>query len=304
MNVLPQMTMFHELHACLDRFRVELLARGKDLAGTRMAYYMKTLEQMSEVWGPGIEKERLREFALVLYESSELAWIFKHVWGVCDDDTKSLFFEALMGPNHTADEKPASVKPRSTVTELAVAARLNMAGMTTRGVVEPDLLFDLGGTKIFVACKRLSSEKQIRRNIRDALEQIQRASLIPRRNAKRGIVALDISKLSNPDSWIVHAPSVEALSAMAEKVKADFLSMYVNPLHAKPTHLYCLGYLIKFSFVGQFPDGSFITASTWAFHSFTMGGTINHNLAMELRRKFDASSSFDWSDPSPLVIGG
>ena len=297
------MTMFDELRACLDQFRVELLAVGEDLAGTRIAYYMKTLEQMPKVWGPGIPKERLREFALVLYESSELALIIKHVWAVCDDETKSLFVQALKGPNHATEEKPTSVKPRNTATELAVAARLNMAGMPTRGVIEPDLLSDLDGTKIFIACKRLSSEKQIRKNIRDALEQIQRASLIPRRNAKRGIIALDISKLANQDSLIFHAPSVEAMNLEAERVKADFLSKHVAPLHAKPTHLYCLGYLIEFSFVGQFPDGSFIYASTWTFHSFTMDGTINHNLAMELRRRIDASSRIGWSDASPLVTG-
>ncbi|MBK9386023.1 MAG: hypothetical protein IPN34_14525 [Planctomycetes bacterium] len=79
---------------------------------------------------------------------------------------------------------------RSTLFELLIAASLQRCGLEVR-LDEPDVVVSDGVRQYGLAAKRLRSKKRVRQRTREAIRQLRSARL-------RGLIALDISEVSNP----------------------------------------------------------------------------------------------------------
>ncbi len=111
--------------------------------------------------------------------------------------------------------------------ELAIAAKFVRAGHSVNFGHAADLEVEIDGMKLFVECKRLKSQKQIQKRIREGLKQLRKRygkSDDPKRSF--GMLALSIGKTVNSDLGLLEATNPYALGLKAFAHNRHFIDKY------------------------------------------------------------------------------
>ena len=101
--------------------------------------------------------------------------------------------DLVSGNLNPAYDKPSS-RARDREFELFIAAVCRRSGIKT-WLGEPDVLFKMGGTTCSVAAKRLSSPKQVEKNITKAERQIAEAGY-------PGLIVMDVTRILDPSGEV------------------------------------------------------------------------------------------------------
>ena len=102
--------------------------------------------------------------------------------------------DLVSGNLNPANDKPSS-RARDREFELFIAAACRRSGIKT-WLGEPDVLFEIGKTTYSVAAKRLSSPKQVEKNITKAERQIAKAGY-------PGLIVIDVTRILDPSGKAV-----------------------------------------------------------------------------------------------------
>lgn len=105
--------------------------------------------------------------------------------------------KAVDGPNHLSEENPASSTARNFLFEAIVTAKLHNPSQGLNAILDApsDVGILFNKKKIWVECKRVSSEKKLRANISKACKQLKTTLEKHPQIGQRGLIAIDISKL-------------------------------------------------------------------------------------------------------------
>jgi len=200
-------------HARLARYRAvvrELSARLQ--AGT--------LEGLFEPRDGALTERGVLE---ALYEIGELQAIHRAAPAIAASGLINRLGTAVKGPLSYTAETERSNHPRNAAFELIVAARLSEAGFAlgTSTSSRADLWFPLEARPIFVECKRPRAQRSVLPNLREAFSQIRKRCDESRRPRARGIVALDVTRIVNPEFRPIWVDSEAALEEVLDKLTDD-----------------------------------------------------------------------------------
>jgi hypothetical protein len=207
---------------------------GIGYSATRFGRYKKALNELEAARLAGIDlfdaARELRAFA-PLFEANELLTIYYGLSGQrVDTYLRPRLKELVAGPESYVEENASSSnRARNIGFELAVISTLAASGLSIRqDGGDADVVAQLGDSTIIVECKRPQSETGIHRAITDASHQLARRYRETRRSRAVGFIALDLTKLSNPDLSVSSDMSRLAVISLIRQRMESVVKTYAN----------------------------------------------------------------------------
>lgn len=144
--------------------------------------------------------------------------------------------------------------------ELEVGSRFKLAGLRVEWS-EPDVVVHFAKRRIAVAAKRISSQTQLQKRVKEAARQIERAQML-------GFIAIEISTAANRDNHpIIVQAQTEAMKRVPEFYD-EFSRIQVEQLRGKVDSPLVLGAWFDLRVHMYTEDGGFGTDRSSLVHTF------------------------------------
>jgi hypothetical protein len=229
-------------------------------------------ESMSRLGAPLAPGSRLWQMHRLITESTEMLMREDPRFDIGLEAERDLQQVAyILDQQHAADGHPGLVerlkvlsldsalpqldrqqsKGRNVQFELYVAALCQDAGMLPVDYEEPDITCEMDGTMLGIAAKRIKSEPQIRKRIKEGIEQVTKSKM-------PGIVAVDTTLSLNPQNlrMFVVLPDEVVMPWYKERM-TNFLREYDSKIRKWTKGTPVLGLLVYDSHVRQEPNGEY-----------------------------------------------
>jgi len=133
--------------------------------------------------------------------------------------------------------------------ELGVASRFINAGYNVDLRTISDLVVKIDDITLFVECKRIKSIQQLEKRVKEANTQISNRISVNTSSKARGLIALNLTDIINPEAMPIISTSVEEYrNASAETLKS-FVLQHRDTLSKHKSNK-CLGVFTEFSTQG------------------------------------------------------
>jgi hypothetical protein len=244
---------FSDLSERLARAVQWLQGFGVRTDGTRLAHYHRAIRDLtvaSDRADPAELKAMWPQVANALYEANEYATIHRSFADGRHDAFVSARLEALAGgPLFYADENSSSGnRPRNLMFELLVGARLVDSGLGLVASDRSDVESSIEQMRLVIECKRPQTEAKVERRAKDARDQL--LAKLPDGAIALGIVALDLTKLTNPKfDLLVRMPAEAGTEALANYLIAFFHRR--SELFARIASQYVVALLLRISILAH-----------------------------------------------------
>lgn len=181
--------------------------------------------------------------------------------------------KAIEGPVHLQSETEKSNGPRNFLFEAVTAARVHRPnnGSFTILNAPTDTGFILHKSSIWVECKRLTSEAQLKANVNKACRQLKRTIDKHPKINQRGLVALDVSKLITmpPPQYVFESPTESEIGPRSEAI----IDQYIRDNSHVWEHEYTdqdsriIGTLLRLSLIAVSKDvGKYVFVHQWGIN--------------------------------------
>lgn len=247
---------------------------GLHIGNKRLDRYSKSLDYLSNNY-KDLKVEEYRKFypeaVNTLFEVTAITEIFESLG---DEKLENLsgaiekLKKAITGPDYVGDETSSSQEARNYLFELMTMAKFHQPDKNIHAMLnsETDTGINFLDKKIYIECKRIHSKKKLEKNIRDASNQLKKVLAFKKDKGKRGIIALDISKLINPEFELLVQPNDQKLLMAINNIMDVFIKdkneIWNNVLKEKHTKI--MGVFIRFSFMGVSEERDLLTScSQW-----------------------------------------
>lgn len=244
---------YHEAIDWLNRIGVRI-NKG------RLCVYRKHLDSLVLNYKelPNTESNDLfSETVNVMYEVDAIIHIYEALKSSSQDQLsyiQSKLQQVVAGPLHVSDENKNGNKARNYFFEILVSAKLHAPenGMRVDLNSVSDTEVSFLDKCFLVECKRPQSEKKIEANFRDAVDQLTKKFKKNRRTNVRGIVAIDFSKIVNPDADLLVKQNDRELQVASMSIIDHIINKYShkwqNILTRKSKKI--LGVMVRVSLMG------------------------------------------------------
>ena len=176
----------------------------------RHADYRRTittlLRQFPEKgWGDFADTNYRERVCTALLESRELVSIYLGLSGLTDPAATENLRHYIKGPVLPTQELSAtsSNRARNLGFELYLNALFAHAGLLPQYGTEADLSFSVDQLRVYVEAKRPMSSHSIDTSVRVAIRQLTKRLLKYELSDRAGIIALDLSKVINPQNQVM-----------------------------------------------------------------------------------------------------
>ncbi|MCR8924336.1 hypothetical protein NO559_16295 [Dasania sp. GY-MA-18] len=122
---------------------------------------------------------------------------------------------------------------RNFLFELNIAARFISGGYEVDLNHKADLVTFVGDTKLYVECKRIRSINKVSSNIKKANSQILNRLKNDKSSKSRGMIAINVNDILNPDNDMVVTESVEDLHRLNSEHLNQFVEFHEDKLKPK-----------------------------------------------------------------------
>lgn len=212
----------------LDEACAWLDGLGITSSRTRVGKYQKILRtlaehQKRETLDDFFKKFKFEDWVNAVHESAEIVRIHRGLLDVKDQSFVQRMKDATKGHElYVLDEKNGSGRDFSL--ELSVAAKFQSQGYTVSFSDLADIKVSFDSRPLYVECKRIKSQAQISKRVKEGLSQLhERYSNSESPASARGILVVSISKLVNAKLGLLEASSDMDLSNKATAHNANFL---------------------------------------------------------------------------------
>ena len=201
--------------------------------------------------------------------------------------------KAVNGPINLGEEPPTSSTARNFLFEALVAARLHApaqgASVILDAASDTGVLFN--GTRIWIECKRVTSEKKIEKNVRKAASQLEESFKKRVGSGHRGIVALDVSKILNSVDRVYVRENDEHLLQSIDSLMNDLIERFA-PVWQK---IYTrrdrkvIGTIVRFAFMSISEErGLLVHTAQWGLNPREKTSKHNKKIQQELASSLNA----------------
>jgi hypothetical protein len=167
----------------------------------------------------------------------------------------------VFGPRSYTEEdvNTGSNEARNVTFELMVAERLHTGGLTLDPTMRADVAAKIGNRRLLIECKRPQSKKQLAQLVLRARDQLKRSYANAMRPGCYGLIAIDITKLSNPDFGILTDVERDEVGAVLTKHIHDLYEEH-SSVWARVRDPKTGGLLIRLGVLARLADD---TVFTW-----------------------------------------
>ncbi len=246
---------YNELDRRLDDAIQWLETLGVRIKSTRIEAYRNSYNSLLEIYrskDEEVARRKLPELVNMLLEIHDLIEIYK---GLSDAKYTEYLHPRLQelssGPFYYTDENVSSSNyPRNTAFELLLSSRLVAGGLPLGAHNSVDIATEVEGKTILFECKRPQVDQQISRNVKKAFKQLK-----PRYQDRlvRGIVAVDITKVANPDIEVFPYERVRQIDTWLSNAVNSFSRKHSALISESPPKT--IAVIFRFSIVAV-PKGS------------------------------------------------
>jgi hypothetical protein len=258
---------FDSLADDLRRSLIWIEDAGIITSPTRLAKYRTLMDEVIEVAelrDLDRANEGFTKYVGALFEAHEIVQCWQGLGNLPAARFKQRLRDIVSGPVWYSDEnsRTSSNLARNSAFELLVAAQFSRSGLTIDDEISVDVAVS-SPHALLVECKRPQSLKALTRIIKGAKRQLTQKLRQPRRIGFRGMVALDLTKLANPQFESIVAPSAKDARLFTEKYVSDFIDTNAKSLNlARVPKL--VGFLTRLSAIARCVDtSSLIYCQQW-----------------------------------------
>lgn len=209
---------------------------GIDLQVGRTSNYEKVIGYWKDAYlTASIEEadQAFPDFVSSLLEIVEFTRIHQALQGVAPLQLISVtekLKKAVNGPINAANETPKTTAARNYLFEATVAAMAHRPARRVEAILNArsDTGIKIEGRKIWVECKRVTTEHALERNLRKACSQLQDTFKAEIGSGHRGIIAMDVSKILNPKGELLVAKDDTELKRGLVRLLQDFSDKHSN----------------------------------------------------------------------------
>lgn len=279
-----KITPFTEINEDIEKAADWLNDMGLNFLKTRIGEYRKNVGILVDLHEKGNYEEMNRLYPTLvnsLYEASEWMKIYRGLGFLQNQSLVKKLRDFLKGPEWVIDEKisSASNRPRNIAFELLIASGIATNGIEPDFTTHSDIAFPLESKNILVECKRPQSLSAIDKNIKLAAKQLKRRFQSNIRPNVRGIVAVDISKVGNPDFKILETPNTESLNSYLMATVTSFIDSF-GYIWNRIKHRKIIGLLVRFSGVAVIKNMNLLTYfQQWGLDPLSKLGSPDYQIA-------------------------
>lgn len=289
-------TPYWQLDQRLDGVILWLEKHGVRIPATRIARYRKSFDELLQIYESGDEGsawDNFPELVNTLFEVHELLLIHEGLANHTGEvDLRSKLSEIAKGPtSYTEEDGRSSNRARNTAFELILASRLSSVGLHMDQALPTDTACRCNNRTLLFECKRPMEKANLERNVKKVDKQLKRQYQNPKRVRARGIIAVDVSRLSNPDSKILVANSEEDAGKILETLLGRFIDDNVD-VWRKAKENKTIGILLRVAMMAITGggSGSLTYCQQYSLTPFYDAGT-NYCTALELGNRLAAGLS-------------
>jgi hypothetical protein len=219
---------YHEIIEKLDAIDRQLCEMGLH-QHDRIRIHRQNIAELAKATDAGtlgqvasdLTQERRREILWSYVESIELVDSLDALQKQGCSVPKMVLERALKGPVDLYLEDEKSNLGRNTMFEIVIAGAAALVGLSPKLGGEPDVLFEFGGRRILVQCKRVLSDSKIPKRITDAAKQLTRDLSQSGDPQDCGVIAISISRLINPgDKILTFATESDMADTLRNEISA------------------------------------------------------------------------------------
>lgn len=246
-----------------------LTSAGFHVERGRLAEYKKIVATLATDhptlgWGDLSDPARREMVCTTLLEVRELISIYRGLSGLNDPAATQDINLYLKGPFSPVLELPhnASNRPRNIGFELYLNALFAYAGFKPVYGTSADLCFNVEDQVFFVEAKRPTNAKMAAKLIGDANKQLTRRLKKLHSHKAKGIIALDLTKVINPNNKVMPVYSEEHLHALMfneDRRQIDALSAVWH----RKKHKRVVGVLLHYRLLAQFNAPDSLSTLKW-----------------------------------------
>ena len=206
--------------------------------------------------------EKHKNHLNTLYEVSQINHIYKALSQIDNDDFRDQLNKMISGPISSLHETiiSSSNEARNSQFELYLLAIFIKTGKVKyKKIKKHDISFIYENKIIIIECKRIQSTKKIQKNINKAKKQIENTNIL---KPIIGIIALDISKLINPDFKIIIVNNKEYLNKILTKEMDSFCLTNSQKWNNQQISKKVVAIILRLSAVAYITDEKLLTFCT------------------------------------------
>ena len=240
---------FSHLADDLDRAVAWVRLFGIEPNPTRLGNYVRAANLLKSAYNNArmdVLASDLPVFNNMFYEVLEFVAIHKALAGKYDEHLSEHVRKMVSGPVVNTDEVPetSSNVARDTTFELALMALVAQAGLQLNFKPKVDVALDFEGRHYLIECKRPRGYKGLEKNLKDAKKQLTRACGAALHTRTRGIVALDITRLVNPEFKIYVTKDPNDIDRAMVEALDNFVEDHIEVIKAN-TSRKTIGVLVR-----------------------------------------------------------
>jgi hypothetical protein len=204
---------------------------GIDYEKTRFGDYERDFLEFLNKKGKVEAKESLRMFFNAHLEANELI----RIKNVFDKHNELVDHDSIKKTVSGQKFRNGSKKDQSRdfAFELGVATRFIKAGYYVELNNLADLVAQVNGRTLYVECKRIKSQRQLEKRVKEANKQLESRFLIDKNHLSRGMVALNLTDILNPDAMPVLQTSFEAYRRFSAEALKHFVQVNLEAFTKK-----------------------------------------------------------------------
>lgn len=241
----------------------------------RLAEYRRAITELAQNydtqgWGNFDDAVHRERVCTTLLEVRELVSIHRGFTGLNVDGTKSLqhYLKGPFSPTRELSHN-SSNRPRNVGFELYLNALFAFAGFRPTYGTNADLMFFHAEQLFFVEAKRPTAASTIETAIDDANRQLSKYLQQPNNQHAKGLIALDLTKVINPNSKVMPVYNEDHLHTLMYNEDKRQIAALSQRWHRK-RHQRTVGVLLHYRILTSFlPTGNLNTLKWIGFVQLT-----------------------------------
>lgn len=250
---------------------------GLNVKSGRLSEYLKVIKLISETYKTSTDEELKNIFPDTvnsMYEINAIINIHEAFKDLSNNDSLGLISKlkkAVSGPVEVKKESNTSNTARNYLFETLVMARLHNPnnGLSIDFKSSTDTSLKYNNVKYLIECKRPQSGKKLEANVRDAANQLQKAFKNKIGSNHKGLIAIDISKIFNPDFMLLVKANDTELHQHISLTMDAFISKYSHKWQniLKNKNKKIVGVILRISLMGVSEERNLLVSCVqWAIN--------------------------------------